>query len=182
MHAVVETTRYGQLGAAEVTELPYKSAKAGPQLSMLIILPKERTGIAQVQKELDQRGFSAYADALSGAYRLVISLPRFKATMRVRLKPALAKLGMPLAFASGADFSGMFASDRGYRIDEVYHQAFVKTDEAGTEAAAATGIVIRETARWRVKNLRVDHSFLIAIRDARSGAILFAGRIDNPAG
>lgn len=174
--------RHGQLGAAEVAELPYLHEKGGPELSMVIILPKRRTGIAAVEQELDQRGFSAYVDALTEGGDLRLSLPRFKATMRVELEFALAKLGMPLAFARGADFSGMFAAGAAYHIDQVYHQAFVKTDEAGTEAAAATGITMRYTVILEVQDFRVDHPFLFFIRDARSGVILFAGRIENPAG
>ncbi len=176
------TARHGQLGAAEVAELPYVHKKGGPALSMVIILPRQRAGIQAVEKELDQRGFSAYVDALTQGGDLLLSLPRFKATLRVRLKPALAKLGMPLAFGPGADFSGMFASKAGYYIDEVYHQAFVTTDEKGTEAAAATGIVMRATAIHQTTVFHVDHPFVFFIRDAKSGVVLFAGRIDDPAG
>ena len=117
-----------------------------------------------------------------------VSLPRFEATLRFKLKPVLEKLGMPVAFQPGAaDFSGMFqdaGKDKPYHIDDVYHQAFVRTDEVGTEAAAATAVTMSPRGMKLEKpvEFRVDHPFMFAIRDKRSGVILFVGRVTDPAG
>jgi len=98
------------------------------------------------------------------------------------LRPVLAALGMPLAFTDEADFSGITAAQR-LRIDEVVHQAYIDVNEAGTEAAAATAVVM--TAARLAKpdppvEMIVDHPFRFAITDLRSGLPLFLGRVTDP--
>ena len=112
-------------------------------------------------------------------------LPRFKLTQQFRLKDTLEALGMRRAFQPGvADFSGITDRPDELCIGDVVHKAFVDVNEEGTEAAAATGVVISVMAA-RVDNpkpvvFRADHPFVFVIRDNRSGNLLFLGRVSNP--
>jgi serpin B len=97
------------------------------------------------------------------------------------LAGTLQALGMPLAFdPDRADFSGMTDQER-LSISSVIHQANIDVDEKGTEAAAATAVVMRTTAApAEPVALQVDRPFLFALRDTRTGAILFLGRVSDP--
>jgi serpin B len=98
----------------------------------------------------------------------------------VELGPVLAALGMPTAFTDAADFSGI-TSQESLRISAVVHQANIDVDEKGTEAAAATAVVMRATAApASVVTLTADRPFLFALRDTETGAVLFLGRIADP--
>jgi serpin B len=91
-------------------------------------------------------------------------------------------MGMPLAFSEGADFSGMTGS-RDLFISDVIHKAFVAVDEAGTEAAAATAVMMKLAAvPEEPVEVTVDRPFLFLIRDIETGAILFLGRVVDPSG
>jgi serpin B len=92
------------------------------------------------------------------------------------LEEALKALGMVNAFGGGADFSGMFGT-RGPSISAVLHKAFVEVNEEGTEAAAATGVMMTIRAN---PGFRADHPFLFLIRDRRTGSVLFMGRVLDP--
>jgi serpin B len=157
-------------------ELPYQ----GEEVSMLIVLPKEKDGLACIEKGLS-------ADALadwSGALRkeeIEVHLPRFKIESQFdSLVKTLSALGMTDAFnPSLADFSGI--SSEPLFISDVVHKAFVQVDEKGTEAAAATGIIMRTTSMpMKPKVFRADHPFLFLIRAKESGTILFIGKVCNP--
>jgi serpin B len=90
-------------------------------------------------------------------------------------------MGMPLAFSDKADFSGMTGT-LGLSISDVVHQAYVSVDEAGTEAAAASAVIIGVTAMpSSTVILSIDRSFIFLIRDVQTGTILFVGRVMNPA-
>jgi serpin B len=110
-----------------------------------------------------------------------VTLPKFKMETRYLLKPELQALGMQNAFGPQADFSGI-TGDRSLLIDQVIHQTFVAVDEVGTEAAAATAVIMAESSAPRMVEFRADHPFLFAIRDNRSGALHFLGRLAEPAG
>ncbi|HCP32007.1 TPA: hypothetical protein DIT45_01965 [Candidatus Acetothermia bacterium] len=103
-------------------------------------------------------------------------MPKFSFTSGFDLKGMLCKLGMPAAFSEEADFSGMDGTHDLW-IDDVYHKAFIKVDEQGTEAAAATGNVMVPAAPIPVW---IDHPFILLIRDRETGVILFLGRVLNP--
>jgi serpin B len=157
-------------------ELPY----AGDQLSMVILLPHEG------QLEAVQAGLnSASLDTLlnSMEYKNVdLYLPKFKYEYSLSLTDALVKMGMTDAFdASKADFSGMDGA-RDLYIGDVLHKAFVAVDEAGTEAAAATVVIMELTSMMPESAIefRVDRPFLFVIRDIPTGTILFVGRVMNP--
>ena len=160
---------------AQVLELPY----AGEELSMLVLLPRQRDGLAALEQNLD-------ADTLAGWLQPVtkrevdVFLPRFSISSGFSLGDMLSGLGMRSAFVPGqADFSGMNGRMDLY-ISEAVHKAFVEVNEEGTEAAAATGIVVGIESIRETPVFRADHPFLFLIRDNRSGSILFLGRLADP--
>ena len=112
-----------------------------------------------------------------------LALPRFRVTSGFALRPLLAALGMPLAFSPDADFSGITTAQR-LRIDEVAHKAYIDVNEEGTEAAAATAVIIKASARFMNTEppveMIVDRPFLFAITDTESGLPLFLGRVTDP--
>ena len=115
--------------------------------------------------------------------RTEVLLPRFRASSSFELAKELGALGMPRAFAfPAADFSGIDGTHELF-IGSVVHQAFVDVDEHGTEAAAATAVMMRAGAAPPSEKpvvFRADHPFLFFIRDTQNGALLFAGRLANP--
>jgi serpin B len=107
-------------------------------------------------------------------------MPKFKLESDFRLAETLAAMGMPLAFTGGADFSGMDGTLDLF-IGAVIHKAFVSVDEAGTEAAAATAVVMKfESEPAQSIEVMVDRPFIFLIRDLETGTILFMGRVLNP--
>jgi serpin B len=113
-----------------------------------------------------------------------VFLPRFKMTSQFQLKGVLESMGMTLAFSQQADFSGISSEEQLF-ISTVIHKAFVDVNEQGTEAAAATGVVLAPTSAPVTQEpvtFRADHPFVFLIRDHRSSSILFLGRLTNPKG
>jgi serpin B len=112
-----------------------------------------------------------------------LALPRFRVTSGFALRPLLAALGMPLAFSPEADFSGITTAQR-LRIDQVAHKAYIDVNEDGTEAAAATAVIMKASARFMNTEppveVIVDRPFLFAITDTKSGLPLFLGRVTDP--
>jgi serpin B len=104
-----------------------------------------------------------------------VRMPKFKFVSRFELGHALTEMGMPLAFSEKADFSGM-STTAGFRISNVIHQAYIDVNEEGTEAAAATAVDDTRGGAMFV----ADRPFLFVIRDNRTGAILFLGRVVDP--
>ena len=114
-----------------------------------------------------------------------VFFPRFKLESGFELKKTLISMGMKQAFsAHEADFSGMNGPPSDLCIGAVIHKAFVDVNEEGTEAAAATAVLMTFTGRVfdvPIPVFRADHPFLFLIRDNRTGSILFMGRVTNPA-
>jgi len=112
---------------------------------------------------------------------VLLGLPKFEFTKDFSLSDTLVSLGMSDAFDGNlADFSGM-TSDKNLFIGNVIHKAFVAVDEKGTEAAAATAVIMETTsAMMQDINLQIDRPFIFIIRDTVSGQILFIGRVMNP--
>ena len=153
-------------------ELPYK----GEEASMLIILPREESDITHVENELA----TICAKPLNKT-EMKIFLPRFKTeTTLTSLKKTLITLGISDAFdPTKADFSAI--STHPLFISEVAHKAFIEINEEGTEAAAATGIMMGITCMpMPPKIFRADRPFIFLIRENATGKILFMGRITNP--
>jgi serpin B len=171
--------RYAEDDTAQILELPY----AKNEVSMVIVLPRKIEQQAALEKSMDAKWLSDAVGRLRPR-QVQVALPRFKMTAEFELSKVLSSMGMPLAFdAAKADFSGMTTQEK-VVIDKVIHQAFVDVNEEGTEAAAATAVTMRPTAA-RVPEPPVifiaDHPFIFFIRDTRSGAILFMGKVVNPA-
>jgi len=162
-------------GTFAVLELPYGTNEE----SMIIVLPREVDGLDELERTLTAGRLRDWL-ARSSRREVEIALPRFKATAEFKLKGPLVSMGMRRAFSpGGADFSGMIKGG-GVCVDEVVHKAFVDVNEKGTEAAAATGVLMKLTSARSTPVFRADHPFLFFIRDTRTGSILFAGRLVNP--
>ena len=154
-----------------VAELPY----AGGDLAMVLIVPALPGGLPAVERDLTADRLAAVLADLKPA-ELSVILPRFKVERRYELRDPLKELGL---FAGGSDFSGMADADVGW-IAHVAHQAVVEVNEAGTEAAAATAVVMATSEDPDRLPLVADHPFLFLIRDVKHGTILFLGRVANP--
>jgi len=113
-----------------------------------------------------------------------LALPKFEFTTPLPLNDTLRALGMVQAFQGGvADFTGISGPNFPMYISDVIHKAFIKIDEEGTEAAAATAVVMRDASvPYADVVLHVDRPFVFLIRDRVTGAVLFLGRVVNPLG
>jgi serine protease inhibitor len=109
-----------------------------------------------------------------------VFLPKLQAELSYQLSPQLAALGLGLAFSNQADLRGI--ADAPLSISQVVHKTFLRIDEKGTEAAAATGVLIEMTGAPASPppTFRADHPFVFLIRDRETGAVLFMGRITRP--
>jgi serpin B len=170
---------YAETKGAQLVELPYGAGG----LAMLLVVPRERDGLARIESKMDDDAIAKWTGALS-PQRVHLTMPRFRIDSAFRMKEALAALGMRTAFEYGpADFSGMDGS-RQLCVSEVIHQAFVEVDERGTEAAAASAVVAVFGApppkMAEPIELRADRPFLFLIRDVRTATVLFMGRLANP--
>lgn len=169
-----ESFGYADGNGYQAIELPYD----GHELSMVILLPA-RDHFESFEALLDAQKADAILRSLEPR-EINLTMPRFEFESDFSLKETLSALGMPVAFSADADFSGM-TGERDLFIADVVHKAFVSVDEAGTEAAAATAVVMQLTAVPDMPiNVNVDHPFIFLIRDIETGAILFVGRVVNP--
>jgi serine protease inhibitor len=135
--------------------------------------------LAAFESTLTADSFAAITGALSDT-EVALALPKFGIETKTDLASTLAALGMPSAFDDRADFSGITTAEQ-LEISDVIHQANIDVDEKGTEAAAATAVVMRATAMpAEPVTLRVDRPFLFALRDVPTGSILFLGRVGDP--
>ena len=169
--------KYMEAEDFQALELPY----VNNELSMIILLPKETDGLTDLEKTLTPENLSQWLARLRQR-KVVVSVPKFKMTSQFRLADVLKSMGMTAAFIPDlADFSGMNGK-RDLYIFAVIHKAYVDVNEEGTEAAAATGVIVGITSAGpsRTPVFRADHPFLFLIRDNRSGSILFLGRVMNP--
>lgn len=159
----------------QAVELPYD----GGELSMVILLP--RAGQFEAFEEsLNAEQVNAIVNALDQR-QVALAMPKFEFDSAFKLKEALMAMGMPIAFTEGADFSGM-TGGRDLFISAVVHKAFVSVDEAGTEAAAATAVIMKVTALPGTPvEFTANRPFIFLIRDIETGSILFIGRVLNPA-
>lgn len=166
--------RYYETNKFQAISLPYGDER----MSMYVFLPK--SNLAEFQKNLTAENWQTWMKQFSSREGQ-IQLPRFKMDYEVNLKTALSALGMDIAFGDAADFSNLSRSTT--KIDEVKHKTFLEVNEEGTEAAAVTSVGIVATS-IRIENepfkMIVDRPFFCAIRDNRSGEILFMGSIVNP--
>lgn len=160
----------------QAVELPYD----GRELSMVILLPRSGQFRA-FEKRLDAEVVQSIIGQM--AHREVaLTMPKFTYESSFSLRGALTDLGMGVAFdPTAADFSGMDGR-RDLFIQDALHKAFVAVDEAGTEAAAATAVIIGLTSVPQPPvEMKVDRPFIFLIRDIPTGSIIFVGRVLNPA-
>jgi len=171
-----EKFKYGQMDALQILELPYK----GDDLSMLVLLPKAKDGLANMEKELTADNLTKWQKQMR-KQEVEVFLPKFKMTSEFGLSDTLAKMGMTDAFIAGkADFSGMDGTKELF-ISAVLHKAFVEVNEEGTEAAAATGVMIGLTSIPAPPPVfRADRPFVFMIKDNPTNSILFVGRVADP--
>jgi len=170
-----ESFRYCEGDDFQAVELPYD----GQELSMVILLPKAGQ-FDTFEKRLDAELVKAIIDKL-GTNQVVLTMPKFEYESSFGLKEALSTLGMEVAFTESADFSGMNGKPELF-IQDVLHKAFVSVDEAGTEAAAATAVIVGLTAvPPGPVTFTIDQPFIFLIRDIPTGSIIFVGRVLNPA-
>ncbi|HOT29865.1 MAG TPA: serpin family protein [Candidatus Ozemobacteraceae bacterium] len=174
--------RYADGDAFQALRLPYK----GDTLAMYVFLPKECDGISKLETALAEKPF---AEWLSGFDEMDVrvSLPKFKMESGCSLVEALRGLGVNLAFdEQSADFSGMLDAEKaksepGLFISAALHKAFVKVDEEGTEAAAATAVVMQtKSVKPKPIEFKADHPFLFFIVHEPTTAVLFLGRMSSP--
>ena len=174
---LTDSFRYAEADGLQLLELPY----AGGDLSMVVLLPAETNSFGDFENTLTAEKLTGW---LGQARKQKVNafLPKFKLTQQFALADTLAAMGMTDAFSPRADFSGMDGT-RDLFISAVIHKAFVEVNEEGTEAAAATGVMVGAMAVMRpisIPIFRADHPFVFLIRDVRSGSILFLGRVTDP--
>lgn len=157
----------------EAIGLPYM----GEELAMIVAVPDPGT-FEQFETDFDADSIAEIAGALEQR-QVRLRLPSWEFRTQIGLNQPLKDLGMVTAFSDDADFSGL--SPEALAITDVLHEAFIAVDEDGTEAAAATAVVIGETsAPEEPLEVTVDRPFLFWIVDQPTGAVLFLGRVTDP--
>lgn len=160
----------------------------GDDYALTVILPEAQDGLAEVAAAMDPDQFTRLLSDMDSApeKRVHVVLPKLKIEADYQLNEALIGLGLGVAFGGGADFSGLIegAGPGDLVISQVLHKTFLEIDEKGTEAAAATAIIMQRTAAIMPHEdpieFRADHPFLIALRHKPTGAVVFIGRVENP--
>jgi len=170
---------YGENINLQILEMAY----SGNDLSALFILPKN-DDLTKLESLISNKNLSDWKKDM-GKQRVKVYIPRFKFETTYTMGEDLINMGMSIAFSDSADFSGMTASGKKeLKIDEAIHKAFVEVNEEGTEAAAATGIMMQMTSappkEIEIPVFRADHPFLFIIQHKSTGNILFIGRVVNP--
>lgn len=166
--------RYATGDGWQAVELPY----AGRELAMLVIVPDEGS-FAGIESDILNGLLDRVASGLSSE-QVVLALPRFEIRTQASLVPKLQAIGLTEATGTSADFSGM-TGGKDLFISDVVHEAWISADEAGTEAAAATAVMMSLTALPISEiDLTVDRPFLFVLHDVETGSILFMGRVLDP--
>jgi len=175
-----ETFNYTETDKLQMIELPY----SGNELSMLIILPKDRN-IKDIERSLTYEEFKQLKNNLKEEEISQLYIPKFKFETKYFMKSTLINMGMPTAFSNSADFSGM-TGEKDLKISFVIHQAYIEVDEEGTEAAAATAVGMERITAMPGGHeqpivFNANHPFIFIIQDRENGDILFMGKMNNPA-
>ena len=182
---MVQTEEFGYTETDEVQllEMPYED----DEISMVVVLPTDPLGLSDLEATLTSAQLDEWiGDATTTEVR--VWLPSFEMDYELPLKETLETLGMTDMFEElGADFTGLVAQEDmevNYYVSAARHKAYLKVDEQGTEAAAATGFAVSDLAAGpdQTPTFLADHPFLFLIRDQLTGAILFMGRIEDPRG
>lgn len=179
MHGII-TARYAEWPNRQILELPY----CGGRATMLIVLPGSTDEMSLAEETISTSALEEWSRALRPE-KVDVFLPRFKVTGEFNLGPTLKSMGIRDAFDPElADFTGMSDSSPGLYLSEVVHKAMIEVTEEGTEAAAASGVIMTPTSILPkpMPVFRADRPFLFIIRDRLEGTILFMGRLSNPKG
>lgn len=164
--------------SCQVLKLPYKHQK----MAMMILLPDKEDGLAKLEEKVNADQLRE-CDQITRKQKVIVSLPKFKIDCQFNLENVLQQLGICDLFAQNADLSGI-TGDKDLFVSAVVHQAFVDVNEEGTEAAAATAVVMsRKKCAGPVErppHFLADHPFLFVIQHCESGVIVFVGRVIKP--
>jgi serpin B len=162
--------------------LAFKSGEGEGEYAMALLLPAQGTGIREMLDSLDGDSFSAALSGLSEE-QVKIRLPKFEYMYSASLKDMLIDMGMSKAFHPDmADFSGMTEEENDLYISEVLHKCYIRVDELGAEAAAATAVEMAGTAAPAEDPLTfyADRPFLFAIYSMEDGTVAFMGVVNDP--
>lgn len=176
----VDLMRRPDLSGAVVAGEGWKAAVlpyAGQRLAMTVVLPDEGS-FADVEREIGATGFAGFLAGATPA-PVDLTLPKWSFRTEAMLADLLKEIGMPTAFGV-ADFTPMTDEDLELAIAEVLHQGFIAVDEEGTEAAAATAVVMTETSAPVTEPFVVDRPFFFVIHDVEHATPLFVGRVEDP--
>ena len=171
---------YADDGVAAL-QMPYE----GREFAMVVLLPTKKDGLEALEASLDTKHWDKWVGGLSGK-RVMVQMPKFEIepAEAMLLSPVLKAMGIEKMFDPGAaDLTGIAPAKEQLFISEGYHKGFIKVDESGTEAAAATAMVAVAGAAPSSEpppSFIADHPFVYAIRDVKTGSILFIGRVADP--
>ncbi|XP_039957783.1 serine protease inhibitor 42Dd [Bactrocera neohumeralis] len=157
----------------QALELPYQDS----DLSMLVLLPNEREGLKTLAEKLKSVNLVDLAGNLEANEDVVVQLPKFKVEYEVELTETLKKLGISKIFSEEAEFSNMLESPEPLQVSNVFHKAVIEVNEEGTEAAAATAMIMMTRCLLIPLQFVADRPFFYAIWNKRN--ILFAGAFVN---
>ncbi len=174
MMSVKSEFSYYEDSKLKALELPY----AGNNFSMVVILPNSNNSLEDITKMFTNDLLADIQREL-GKQEVTISIPKFKLSNGYELKQLLTTMGMPQPFSDDADFTGMTTKNN-LKISDVYHKAFIDVNEQGTEAAAATAVVVATKSVHRVQSFIANRPFLFLIKETPTGTILFMGRVVDP--
>lgn len=174
--------KFAEVDGVKLAEKTYK----GGEFATLFVLPKEGDDLSALEKRLDAKLFEQWTSALANE-RVRMSLPRFevKPDKSIELRSTLEAMGMRIPFTNAADFTGIAnppsTADQ-LKIEKVFHKAFVAMNEKGTEAAAATAVMMgrKGAAPGEPAVFTADRPFMFFIRDTKTGLVMFAGRVMDP--
>jgi serpin B len=175
MMGIKKMVNYFEDEKIQAVELDY----AGNGFSMLILLPRQSLSLDELVLGLSPEYLEGIIKGIA-KQEVSVSIPKFKLALGYQLKSFLSEMGMPQPFSDNADFGGMTSSND-LKISDVFHKAFVEVNEEGTEASAATAVVIQmKSIMGNDKFFRANRPFVFLIREKTTGSILFLGRMVDP--
>ncbi len=178
------TARWTDEGQTGIARLPYK----GDEVAAYLIVPSEVDGLPEWEQRITSEAFDEEVaplrmDRPAGTGAWIIQMPKLELEWKQSLIPALRALGVEDLFEDGVcDLTGMVLSPEADTlfVSEVLHSTYLKVDEVGTEAAAATAVVVTEESGAMINEIKADRPFLFVVRDDLTGSILFMARVMDP--
>jgi len=156
----------------QAVDLPYGDG----YYSMTLVMPQQNTDIDAFIAGLDNDTWNNWMSSFTEVEDMILTMPKFKFKYKLKLNDVLIALGMEEAFYPGADFSNIVTGS-GIWIDKVLHKSFIDVNEEGTEAAAATAVVMLKSLQ---DTITFNRPFFFVIRENQTGAIVFMGKVLNP--